>query len=50
MTFRKVVVANRDELGALAQHVNLACEELREAHQCLEDASWHKSQFLANEL
>jgi HAMP domain-containing protein len=27
---QKVVVANRDELGALAQHVNSACEELRE--------------------
>ena len=45
---QKVVVANRDELGALAQHVNLACEELRELYQRLEDASRHKSQFLAN--
>jgi len=45
---QKVVVANRDELGALAQHVNLACEELKELYQRLEDASRHKSQFLAN--
>jgi signal transduction histidine kinase len=45
---QKVVVTNRDELGALAQHVNLACEELRELYQRLEDASRHKSQFLAN--
>jgi signal transduction histidine kinase len=45
---QKVLVANRDELGALAQHVNLACEELRELYQRLEDASRHKSQFLAN--
>ena len=45
---QKVVVANRDELGALAQHVNTACEELRELYRRLEDASRHKSQFLAN--
>ncbi|HEY1888206.1 MAG TPA: HAMP domain-containing sensor histidine kinase, partial [Roseiarcus sp.] len=45
---QKVVVANRDELGALAQHVNSACEELRELYMRLEDASRHKSQFLAN--
>jgi signal transduction histidine kinase len=45
---QRVVVTNRDELGALAQHVNLACEELRELYQRLEDASRHKSQFLAN--
>jgi signal transduction histidine kinase len=45
---QKVVVANRDELGALAEHVNLACHELKELYQRLEDASRHKSQFLAN--
>ena len=39
---------NRDELGALAQHVNLACERLQELYQRLQDASRHKSQFLAN--
>ena len=41
-------MANRDELGALAQHVNSTCEELQELYQRLEDASRHKSQFLAN--
>jgi len=45
---QKVVVANRDELGALAEHVNSACERLRELYQSLQDASRHKSQFLAN--
>jgi signal transduction histidine kinase len=45
---QRVVVANRDELGALAEHVNLACERLQELYQRLEDASRHKSQFLAN--
>ena len=45
---QKVTVANRDELGALAQHVNLACERLQELYQRLHDASRHKSQFLAN--
>jgi signal transduction histidine kinase len=45
---QKVVVANRDELGALAQHVNLACERLQELYQRLQEASRHKSQFLAN--
>jgi signal transduction histidine kinase len=45
---QKVAVANRDELGALAQHVNLACERLQELYQRLQDASRHKSQFLAN--
>ena len=45
---QKVAVANRDELGALAEHVNSACEELRELYKRLEDASRHKSQFLAN--
>src|SRR6516225_4682935 len=45
---QKVVVANRDELGALAHHVNLTCERLEELYRRLEDASRHKSQFLAN--
>jgi signal transduction histidine kinase len=45
---QKVVVTNRDELGALAEHVNSACERLRELYQSLQDASRHKSQFLAN--
>ena len=45
---QKVAVTNRDELGALAQHVNLTCERLQELYQRLEDASRHKSQFLAN--
>jgi signal transduction histidine kinase len=45
---QKVVVANHDELGALADHVNSACERLEELYRRLEDASRHKSQFLAN--
>jgi signal transduction histidine kinase len=45
---QKVAVTNRDELGALAQHVNLTCERLEELYRRLEDASRHKSQFLAN--
>ena len=45
---QKVAVANRDELGALAEHVNSACERLQELYQSLQDASRHKSQFLAN--
>ena len=49
MTFRRRSWwANRDELGALAEHVNLACERLQELYQRLQDASRHKSQFLAN--
>ena len=45
---QKVVVGNRDELGALAEHVNSACERLQELYQSLQVASQHKSQFLAN--
>ena len=45
---QKVVVGNRDELGALAEHVNSACERLQELYQSLQDASRHKSEFLAN--
>ena len=45
---QKVAVGNRDELGALAEHVNSACERLQELYRRLQDASRHKSQFLAN--
>jgi signal transduction histidine kinase len=45
---QRVVVANRDELGALADHVNSTCEQLQALYQNLENASRHKSQFLAN--
>ena len=41
-------VVNRDELGALAAHVNLMCGELGRLYQRIEAASRHKSQFLAN--
>jgi signal transduction histidine kinase/DNA-binding response OmpR family regulator len=45
---KRVTVANRDELGALAANVNLTCERLGELYQQLELASQHKSAFLAN--
>jgi signal transduction histidine kinase len=45
---KRVCVANRDELGALAANVNHMCEELDRLYQQLEAASKHKSQFLAN--
>jgi signal transduction histidine kinase len=45
---KRVHVANRDELGALASNVNRMCEELDRLYQQLEAASKHKSQFLAN--
>jgi signal transduction histidine kinase len=45
---KRVCVANRDELGALATNVNRMCEELDRLYQQLEAASKHKSQFLAN--
>src|SRR5262249_25953396 len=45
---KRVQVANRDELGALASNVNLMCAELDRLYQQLEAASRHKSQFLAN--
>ena len=45
---QRVRVINRDELGALAANVNKMCEELGRLYQQLEDASKHKSQFLAS--
>ena len=45
---QRIDVPNRDELGALADHVNSTCEELQQLYQSLEEASRHKSQFLAN--
>ena len=45
---QRIEVPNRDELGELAAHVNLTCEELQQLYQSLEEASRHKSQFLAN--
>jgi signal transduction histidine kinase len=45
---QRIDVPNRDELGALAAHVNSTCEELQQLYQSLEEASRHKSQFLAN--
>jgi signal transduction histidine kinase len=44
----RIEVPNRDELGALAAHVNSTREELQQLYRSLEDASRHKSQFLAN--
>jgi signal transduction histidine kinase len=45
---QRVHVVNRDELGALAAHVNKMCEELGRLYQQIEAASQHKSQFLAS--
>src|SRR5207237_3004072 len=45
---QRVRVANRDELGALAANVNRTCEELGRLYRQLEEASRHKSEFLAN--
>jgi signal transduction histidine kinase len=45
---QRIEVANRDELGELAAHVNSTCEELQQLYRSLEEASRHKSQFLAN--
>ncbi len=45
---QRVHVANRDELGELAADVNRMCEELGRLYQQLEEASRHKSEFLAN--
>lgn len=41
-------VANRDELGDLAQSANNMTERLGTAYDALETANKHKSQFLAN--
>jgi signal transduction histidine kinase len=43
-----VDVPNRDELGALAAHVNQMNDELQRLYRELEAASVHKSEFLAN--
>jgi signal transduction histidine kinase len=42
-----VEVANRDELGALASHLNRMNDELGRLYEALETASRHKSEFLA---
>jgi signal transduction histidine kinase len=44
----KVDVPNRDELGALAANVNRMNDELRRLYRELEEASRHKSEFLAH--
>jgi len=44
----RVDVVNRDELGALAAHVNRMNDELRRLYRELEAASLHKSEFLAS--
>jgi signal transduction histidine kinase len=43
-----VDVTNRDELGALATNVNRMNDELRRLYKELEEASQHKSDFLAS--
>jgi signal transduction histidine kinase len=45
---RRLEVANRDELGALAANVNRMNDELRRLYDELEAVSRHKSEFLAN--
>jgi signal transduction histidine kinase len=45
---QRVDVANRDELGLLADNVNRTSEELGRLYQQLQTASRHKSEFLAN--
>ena len=45
---QQIEVPNRDELGALAAHVNSTREELQQLYRSLEEVSRHKSQFLAN--
>jgi signal transduction histidine kinase len=45
---RRVEVANRDELGALASNLNRMSEELGQLYGQLETANRHKSEFLAN--
>ena len=42
-----LAVANRDELGALADNVNRMNDELRRLYEELETVSRHKSEFLA---
>ena len=43
-----VTVRNRDELGALADNLNLMNDELGRLYKELENASRHKSEFLAS--
>ena len=45
---QRVEVANRDELGALADNLNRMNDELGRLYRQLEAASRHKSEFLAN--
>ena len=45
---KPVVVANRDELGALAANLNRMNDELGRLYRQLETANRHKSEFLAN--
>ena len=45
---RRVSIANRDELGALAVNINRTSAELGRLYRELETASRHKSDFLAN--
>jgi signal transduction histidine kinase len=44
----RIVIPNRDELGALAANLNRMSEELGRLYEQLEAASRHKSEFLAN--
>ena len=45
---QRVIVGNRDELGALAANVNRTSEQLGDLYRQLEAASEHKSAFLAS--
>jgi signal transduction histidine kinase/CheY-like chemotaxis protein len=45
---QRVLVGNRDELGALAANVNRTSEQLGDLYRQLEMASEHKSAFLAS--
>ena len=45
---KRVEVANRDELGALASNVNRMSDELGHLYNQIEMANQHKSEFLAN--
>jgi signal transduction histidine kinase len=45
---KRVEVANRDELGALAANVNHMSDELGRLYNQIEMANQHKSEFLAN--
>jgi signal transduction histidine kinase/DNA-binding response OmpR family regulator len=45
---QRVTVDNRDELGALAANVNRTSEQLGNLYRQLEEASEHKSAFLAS--